>query len=430
MSDDYEVGITLALDDDVSVGVAAIQRDLLRLDHAITQSAAGLAQLRALASVALADADADVRRAAGLTAAPAPRAAARPTAEAPLDEAPAAPALMRAEPASRIAVAAASAEPAPAPAPVSRGAKSETEFASGMTPVVPVAALPLATAPAASTDEPAQREVIAAPAGSRAPPVVVEVERARPASTAAAASATPVAPASSSAPLAFRPDVSTVPAAPSGGLAAEPAAPSTLAPSSVPSLAQPAPPIVAPGPVIAVPAPLPPMPPPQRPAAPVLPAERVTRRNVPRMPELAAIGRSVMPSRSADAQPAAAWDAATAQPWPGEDAASRSGPGLAVRTRSEDVSDSRAPVMPLDGPRHSDRRNQAMATLMPAANAPAAAAASTREQPVMSGDVILDGQKVGRWMSDRMTRDVGRPPNGPTGFDPSRSPAWPGATVA
>jgi hypothetical protein len=45
------------------------------------------------------------------------------------------------------------------------------------------------------------------------------------------------------------------------------------------------------------------------------------------------------------------------------------------------------------------------------------------------GDVFLDGVRVGRWMADRMERDAGRPPVGPTFFDPRQSPAWPGATV-
>lgn len=47
----------------------------------------------------------------------------------------------------------------------------------------------------------------------------------------------------------------------------------------------------------------------------------------------------------------------------------------------------------------------------------------------MRGDVFLDGTRVGRWMSEQMARDAGRPNTGPTGFDPRRSPAWPGAAV-
>jgi hypothetical protein len=42
------------------------------------------------------------------------------------------------------------------------------------------------------------------------------------------------------------------------------------------------------------------------------------------------------------------------------------------------------------------------------------------------GDVYLDGTRMGRWVSDRLARDAGRPPAGATGFDPRLGPAWPG----
>lgn len=60
--------------------------------------------------------------------------------------------------------------------------------------------------------------------------------------------------------------------------------------------------------------------------------------------------------------------------------------------------------------------------------APPAASPRSREAG-MRGDVFLDGTRVGRWMSEQMARDAGRPNTGPTGFDPRRSPAWPGAAV-
>jgi hypothetical protein len=41
--------------------------------------------------------------------------------------------------------------------------------------------------------------------------------------------------------------------------------------------------------------------------------------------------------------------------------------------------------------------------------------------------VFLDGARVGRWMSDRLARDVDRPQSGMTGFDPRLGPAWPGS---
>ena len=60
--------------------------------------------------------------------------------------------------------------------------------------------------------------------------------------------------------------------------------------------------------------------------------------------------------------------------------------------------------------------------------APPAASPRTRETSVR-GDVFFDGVRVGRWMSEQMARDAGRPNTGPTGFDPRRSPTWPGAAV-
>ena len=60
--------------------------------------------------------------------------------------------------------------------------------------------------------------------------------------------------------------------------------------------------------------------------------------------------------------------------------------------------------------------------------APPAASAQAKEG-LMRGDVFLDGVRVGRWMSEQMARDAGRPNTGPTGFDPRRSAAWPGAAV-
>ena len=61
--------------------------------------------------------------------------------------------------------------------------------------------------------------------------------------------------------------------------------------------------------------------------------------------------------------------------------------------------------------------------------APPAAASPRARDTSMRGDVFFDGTRVGRWMSEQMARDAGRPNTGPTGFDPRRNPAWPGAAV-
>lgn len=44
-----------------------------------------------------------------------------------------------------------------------------------------------------------------------------------------------------------------------------------------------------------------------------------------------------------------------------------------------------------------------------------------------TGRIIMEGYELGRWMTDRLTREASRPPAGATGFDPRLSPAWPGA---
>lgn len=46
----------------------------------------------------------------------------------------------------------------------------------------------------------------------------------------------------------------------------------------------------------------------------------------------------------------------------------------------------------------------------------------------LQGDVFLDGSKVGTWVESLIERRAGRPPVGPTGFDPRLSAMWGGAT--
>ena len=46
-----------------------------------------------------------------------------------------------------------------------------------------------------------------------------------------------------------------------------------------------------------------------------------------------------------------------------------------------------------------------------------------------SGDVYLDGTRLGRWISDRLARDASRPQAGGVGFDPRMTLAWPGPPI-
>ena len=62
-----------------------------------------------------------------------------------------------------------------------------------------------------------------------------------------------------------------------------------------------------------------------------------------------------------------------------------------------------------------------------AATEPASPMAAAPPPGPTQGDVYLDGTRVGRWISDRLAREVDRPQVGVTGFDPRVGPAWPGS---
>jgi hypothetical protein len=44
-----------------------------------------------------------------------------------------------------------------------------------------------------------------------------------------------------------------------------------------------------------------------------------------------------------------------------------------------------------------------------------------------NGNVYLDGERMGHWVANHLSREANRPSYGPSGFDPSLSIAWPGA---
>ena len=44
------------------------------------------------------------------------------------------------------------------------------------------------------------------------------------------------------------------------------------------------------------------------------------------------------------------------------------------------------------------------------------------------GDVYLDGERLGHWVTSHLAREANRPSFGPAGFDPSLSITWPGAS--
>ena len=55
------------------------------------------------------------------------------------------------------------------------------------------------------------------------------------------------------------------------------------------------------------------------------------------------------------------------------------------------------------------------------------APAQNHPQSPPHGEIILDGARLGRWISDRLARAVDRPPSGATSFDPRITPNYAGA---
>jgi hypothetical protein len=51
---------------------------------------------------------------------------------------------------------------------------------------------------------------------------------------------------------------------------------------------------------------------------------------------------------------------------------------------------------------------------------------SSEQTITLQGDIILDGARLGRWMTSSLARQAARPPTGPTGPDPRQTPLWSG----
>ena len=55
-----------------------------------------------------------------------------------------------------------------------------------------------------------------------------------------------------------------------------------------------------------------------------------------------------------------------------------------------------------------------------------APAAATPQAMTMQGDIIIDGMRLGRWMTNAMARQASRPASGPVAPDPRQTPLWSG----
>ena len=372
MIEAYEIGIKLALQDGISDGIAAIRRDLGSLDQAIAQTALRLDTLQRIGAQALAASQGRVEQA---VSGPLPR---RPAAVMVPPSPPGGP------------------ETLAAPSPVEVAPVGPTRAPAARVPASPPVPAPSTLMPAGEAGTAPQPvsprlDVVGAPAVVR--PVTPAAEVAQGMTGPKLPEQFPVAPV----PRAVLPGE---PAGTGSGVVRqvvpELRATGFVAPAGERSqgrVLQPMVPGVAP-PAPASRTPVAPQTPMSRtPVAPQAPAEPGSR--VARLPQVrTGETRGVRPPR-----PAAVVDvpATRISPVPGGPAAL-------------------APPVP------------------PAASRPAPsyappASSSRAKESSMRGDVFLDGARVGRWMSEQMARDAGRPNTGPTGFDPRRSAAWPGAAV-
>jgi hypothetical protein len=318
MIDAYTIGITLALDDNVSAGIATIREQLLTVDRMIAKTASSLANLQALGQ----------RLGAVGTAALVP--APSPTNSSAL---------------SKDAAGEADAPPDPKSAP-------STEPSLQASPAGPTAAVRQPQAPPLSP---------AAPTIAPAPSVTGE------------STARPPPRLADFAPSAPRPDHLTQ--APSATVIVEKRTDGPDKPDRPAGQGQ------APPPLLVEP-------------------RRSPTRNF-HVPETAPpLPAAPVPSTIGDKTRAPSNFAPLMSPTP-IPSSPESANGIPRReTRSPVPEDSPAPNI-----RHQER-NQA---------------------PVqMSGEIILEGAHVGRWVADMLAEMASRPPNGTTGFDPRIGPSWPG----
>lgn len=463
MEDAYTIGITLALENGVSEGLAIIRRDLDNVNLALAHSMRGFAGLRDASHTAVGAAGLDLRRLAaegrqqlgGLAEAPASSRSKRKQQPRPAPEGPeasaspprsdpkhsdAAPAFgeRQAQPRDAPRLSMPAAQPAGTPIPAQMRTPS----------VVPARS----SSPAGSARSTAPRAP-SLPIATNAPP--------RPATLA------PEQPAK----LRFELPRANVPPAHSAQLPS----PANVAPHSqsmtpVPP-ARPAPIAspLAPTSVSAAPIPLPRVQPPRtRGVAPIAPPRVVlptlaslapiaAERSEIRAPvtpaarglgvsELAGLARSITPASAPLPQLGPAQLSALAAPAMrspqvgvtqprGSSPDSRERPTHLPRAtaRREWRMETRRSALPVDSVVPLPVPLDVLARTSPAAGMPHQSSERSRPETQAAGPevghIFLDGHLVGRWMGEHLTRQVGRPPAGPTGFDARASVIWPGAPI-
>ncbi len=352
MIDAYTIGITIALEDGVSAGIASIKQDLLALDRAIQASAAGLLALQRLGrQISIAG-----------TGEPLPAPSHAPPATAPTTAA--------ATPSPDLGL---PTDPASTPA----------------TTFVP-ASVPNAQT---SVEDPARPQSVPrerSPAVPAAPPTESQSKPTKPAQSQ------PIAPP----PLTIRlPEQrstnQTQPVQPTKIAEFAPRVPPTpRAISGDPSLEKPFPLVDRTDEIAA------PVPQPWHATESIGLAPATDRKSSSAAPYSAApIGPSILLNQAQ--RPGSLSDETTEPPPPRATAPLVQ----AIEDRSPRFASGNRPL------------NSAISTHPPSRDeAPSAG---------LTGDIMVDGSRLGRWMADALTKMAERAPSGSTGVDPRASPGWP-----
>lgn len=418
MDEVYAIGVTLALENGLSAGLEAARHDLASLDRAIAATATGFSRLSF-------DPPSAVPR-AGPAPVPAPASTPQP---APVDVEHAGAVSKAAPEGSSSSISAVSLAPAPIPAavPATKG-----------TLATPPPALPAAPPPRTATHH-EERALPRSP--QTAPDLMAGYSGLIPAAPAQTIAAPTVVPSLQGSPAAA-PSIAVTPptvAAPPTPIAAM--LPGALELAGLARVLSPVPielPPVAPVQVNVTPPAtsasiLSSLQSPSPEALEVLPAKQ----NVS-LPPVTAPARTFVatnvPPRSHTALPRMPTSVAPTHPSP---------PGLPVR---------QGPLPSMTGTGEALRPSMSLSSpsSAPAVMTPPAApipygpvsvvdgqsvADSSRAQSqesgslIVRGDVFLDGHRVGRWLSDLLSREALRPPSGGSAFDPRLSPAWPGTPI-
>lgn len=369
MIDAYTIGIKLALEDGVSAGIAAIRQDLATLDRAIASTAAGLMALRRLGQqVSLVTRD-------DAQPAPASVPSARP---------------------KRAAV-----EPTPLMASTAdRSLSNPIPDAPDLRifPDIDLQAAPRSSdlqPPRLLTNQPPTAGILApvAPPPNPHPTTLPDRSRPRSASEFAPAQAPVLAridagPPSGQSPVIQVPAaLNTLAQAPTPAISIGPAAGPARLNSAAPRRDSPAAPRIQP------PAPR---------AWSDYAASTHDRSDAAGSPRTPPDHSARVPSRVGHAPPAA-----------------EPAPRPTHKPASPDVAPRRAWADPAPRNAGSDDGGAAPSRTAPRGRDEA--------QPAgFSGDIVMEGARLGRWMTDVLTRMTERPPSGSTGVDPRSTPGWPG----